>query len=1370
VLVFATRLRCFFLRSIVLGFTGAASILSGCGGSGSSKSPQPTPAANPTPTISSITPNSLVAGSSAQTITVAGTGFISSSGINLNGAALATTYVSSTSVTAAVPAAAITADGTAKISATNPSPGGGTSAIQQYIISVPVAAMTALSPQSIAQGAAATITISGTGFEANSVVQWNGSTRPTTFVDGSTLKVSLTAADVQNFGAGSLAVVNPGLPPTTPLELTVISSTPTILSISPNTVATYSGTNVPQQVYIFGSGFAPNATVQANGQLVPVVSQNVTSVIVTLSATYFASAGTINLVVSNPGPPAVSSNTAVLTVTGPTAPSFALSPIAVPAGSPDTTITLNGTGFYKDSVVSWNKTSLTTTYLNSSQVSAVIPAALLTGPVQASISVATQENTIQAAPQPFTTYLPLAVNDIVFNSVDGYIYASVPGAGGQDLGNTVAAIDPTTGVIQKTIFVGSEPNRLALSSDGTQLFVGLDGAGAVRQVDLTKDTAGVQFSLGGGPGVYNPPYTAAGLAAVPGAPNAVAVYATNGVVTIFDSGVSRAKTSSGLSTYFVSNVGSLAFGSSASTLYVMSNATGGYLYQLTVDSTGITASTQIGTGTGGNTLQYDNGRLYLPIGVVFSATTGAQLGQFSTSNSNSSSPTPAQGPIVSDSSLNHAWVLVQNYYGASTDNLLEFDETTFNPVGGIQVTGIGTLGSGSSSNPADLIRWGQDGLAFHTANQLYVLQGPIVKDTSGSPADVSVSVQAPVTSTTGSSLTYSIKVQNMGPNPAQGINLSFILPESVIFNSLQATQGSCSGSGVSYCDLGTLASGSSATVTVAVTPTLAGSLVLTATVSTISFDPVSTNNQASGTTTVTGSAFSPVPTVTQLVPNMAQAGSGSFVLTLDGVGFNSASTVSWNGQALPTTLLSTGQLTANVDASAIKQLGWAQISVTTPAPGGGTSAAVPFTIYQLLNVPANAISFDPFTQKLYAVLPSLSPTLTGNSIVAIDPAAGSVGTPVIVGSEPNLLSETSDGNYLWIGLSGAKSLGRFNLLNQSPDLTVPLPSNAGYTTGTAAAMAIAAVPGSDSSLAVEIDSFDGIGILDVSGSTGTFRTKFGFGYSGDNPVFVDPTHFYAYDAYTTGAEFYRYTVDANGAELTDGTTLLGMGGFGGKLAVDGGLVYGTGGGIVDPSTTPPSQVAVLPLGATSFGSSATGGGAIPYAAEAKSFNVVTGLPGVSAIYVERFDTQHFTLEDLIPLPSSETSGAVQGTRWSQDGLAFLIPTTTSTNATTNQIFLIRGPFVLPAEASTHTAPSLTSTDHSTIAVGSGNVIVTVTGGGFLPGATVFWNNSARTTTWVDSTHLAVSIPAADVKTAGSVSVTGENPGSTASNSVSITVK
>lgn len=413
------------------------------------------------------------------------------------------------------------------------------------------------------------------------------------------------------------------------------------------------------------------------------------------------------------------------------------------------------------------------------------------------------------------------------------------------------------------------------------------------------------------------------------------------------------------------------------------------------------------------------------------------------------------------------------------------------------------------------------------------------------------------------------------------------------------------------------------------------------------------------------------------------------------------------------------------------------------------------------------MAYDPFTRKLYAVLPSTSTNQTGNSIVAIDPATGSIGAPVQVGSEPNLLSETSDGNYFYIGLSGAKSLGRFNLLNQSLDLTVSLPTNASYATGQAAAVAIATVPGSDTSLAVEEDSFDGIGIFDISGSTGAFRPNSSFGYSGDNPVFVDPTHFYAYDNYTTGAEFYRYTINSSGVVLTDGTTLEGMGGFSGIFAVDGGLVYGAGGGIINPATTPPSQVGVLPLGEGPYGTDLIGGGVIPYAAESKSFNIGVNAAGTALSFVERFDTQHFTLEQQIQLPSSNVGG-VLGTRWGQDGLAYIIPG--AAPSMQQQIFLIRGPFVLPEEAANNPAPQLSTTDHNTITAASGNLIVTVTGSGFIPGATIFWNGSPRTTTYTDVQHLTVAVPTSDVQSAGTAAITCQNPGSGTSNTINITVQ
>jgi hypothetical protein len=333
---------------------------------------------------------------------------------------------------------------------------------------------------------------------------YNGAARPTTFVNGTTLQVALTAADLQSFGLGQVSVNNPGPggSNTTPTELVIAATVPTIVSVNPSGVVVNTSSNVPTSISIFGSGFAANATVQANRTFVPVTSQNGTNITVSVASTFFGAAGSIQLVVSNPGTPVVQSNAATVAVVAPTL-NFNISPSYATAGSPDTKITVSGNGFFADSVVKWNNTALATTYVSAKQLTAIIPASFLSGFAQASIQVSTPESPgLALPPQAFTTFLALPINDIVYNAVDGLIYASIAGSAGEGLGNTIAGIDPTSGVISKTIFVGSEPTRMALSSDGTQLFVGFNGAGAVRQVNLTTATAGVQFSMGGGPGVY----------------------------------------------------------------------------------------------------------------------------------------------------------------------------------------------------------------------------------------------------------------------------------------------------------------------------------------------------------------------------------------------------------------------------------------------------------------------------------------------------------------------------------------------------------------------------------------------------------------------------------------------------------------------------------------------------------------------------------------------------------------------------------------------------------------------------------------------------------------------------------------------------
>ncbi len=91
-------------------------------------------------------------------------------------------------------------------------------------------------------------------------------------------------------------------------------------------------------------------------------------------------------------------------------------------------------------------------------------------------------------------------------------------------------------------------------------------------------------------------------------------------------------------------------------------------------------------------------------------------------------------------------------------------------------------------------------------------------------------------------------------------------------------------------------------------------------------------------------ASNPVPALASLAPASATAGGAALTLTLNGSGFVSTSVVNWNNAALPTTYVSASQLKAAVPAASIASAGSAGVTVVTPAPGGGTSSSMSFTI------------------------------------------------------------------------------------------------------------------------------------------------------------------------------------------------------------------------------------------------------------------------------------------------------------------------------------------------------------------------------------------------------------------------------------------
>ena len=206
------------MRWLVILWVVSPVFLAGCGGNSSqsvNNQPPPPSGSNPTPAITTISPNSAAAGGAAFTLTINGTNFVAASMVNFGGTARTTTFVSAMQLNAAIPASAIASAGTAAVTVTNPAPGGGTSNTVNFTITSgtnPVPTINSLSPTSgcvPAGGPAFTLFVGGSNFVVTSVVRWNGSDRPTTFVSSSQVTAQISASDIAAAGTAAVTVFNP---------------------------------------------------------------------------------------------------------------------------------------------------------------------------------------------------------------------------------------------------------------------------------------------------------------------------------------------------------------------------------------------------------------------------------------------------------------------------------------------------------------------------------------------------------------------------------------------------------------------------------------------------------------------------------------------------------------------------------------------------------------------------------------------------------------------------------------------------------------------------------------------------------------------------------------------------------------------------------------------------------------------------------------------------------------------------------------------------------------------------------------------------------------------------------------------------------
>ncbi|MCX6712521.1 MAG: YDG domain-containing protein, partial [Candidatus Vogelbacteria bacterium] len=103
-------------------------------------------ALNPTPVLTSISPDNKLEGSASFTLTVNGSDFVADSKVYFAGAEKATTYVSATRLTASILAADVLASATTSVYVASPAPGGGTSTPQTFTIVPAVTKFVILNP------------------------------------------------------------------------------------------------------------------------------------------------------------------------------------------------------------------------------------------------------------------------------------------------------------------------------------------------------------------------------------------------------------------------------------------------------------------------------------------------------------------------------------------------------------------------------------------------------------------------------------------------------------------------------------------------------------------------------------------------------------------------------------------------------------------------------------------------------------------------------------------------------------------------------------------------------------------------------------------------------------------------------------------------------------------------------------------------------------------------------------------------------------------------------------------------------------------------------------------------------------------------
>jgi hypothetical protein len=359
---------------------------------------------NPAPVITSMSgvPDPLLIGNPGFTLVVNGTGFTSTTTLQVNGVALATTFVSPTQLRAFVPPQLLGQGGVLRVTALNPSPTVGPSNALEVSLFNPIPGVLSITPNFTEvrldpNSLPLQMTVRGFGFSAAAVALIDGVEVPTVVRNSIELVASIPQKVLETARIAVVQVRNP--PPTLGTSeaqaISIFNLVPTVTSVeaSPlfwDPIPRFVGDpqTYPGQIIIRGTNFVRAEdglkflfSTPCDDKAGGLTGDRVSSTLI-IGRIQIGCAGTYRLGATNPQPGGGVGNLLAFTVATYAAPAAhsvsGLAPAAIVAGSGTFTLTITGSGFAAGAVVNFGTAVLFPTSVTFNAIQVTVPSYLVT--------------------------------------------------------------------------------------------------------------------------------------------------------------------------------------------------------------------------------------------------------------------------------------------------------------------------------------------------------------------------------------------------------------------------------------------------------------------------------------------------------------------------------------------------------------------------------------------------------------------------------------------------------------------------------------------------------------------------------------------------------------------------------------------------------------------------------------------------------------------------------------------------------------------------------------------------------------------------------------------------------------------------------